>query len=247
MIKLNAFVTINSCFNSFRVFRIPLAGDPRSRFQLARVLFDNEVAYAYPYREYLYFKGIPNKTLDIIKNIVQQDTIQGRLILGSVSEPESLYLTHKDEVIIKPIFYSAFEKILESRGFQVLWRNVKKAVPKVSGKDSTKELIELLTNDIVVLRGLKYMLEIRPSGSGILWLDIYSPPFSLKNMSKLSIREIKRLKLMEMYRNKAILKSRDRLAMLHKIINILCDSARILVLKFPDGDLIEFSMELLQL
>lgn len=244
MIRLNAFITTKPYFKSFSVFRIPLVAESRSRFQLAKMLFDNGVAYAYPYEEYLYFKGKQDETLRIDEKIVVQGVIQGKLILGSPLE--KVDLTVHDAVVIKPIVYLALEKILESKGFKVPRRRVKRAIPEVSDENKKRGLITSLTDDIAVLRGLKYMLEVRPSGYGILWLDVYSPLFSLRNMKCLSPEEIKRLKLMETYRSKAVLKSRDRLNILFNIINILCDGTRTLTLKFPDGDAIQFSMELLQ-
>jgi len=245
MIRLNAFITIKPCFKSFSAFRMPLVGDSRSRFQLARMLFDNGVAYAYPYEEYLYFKGKQDEILRVIEEVIAQGVIQGRLVLGSPLE--KLNLTVRDAVVIKPIVYLAFEKVLESKGFKVPRRRVKRAIPEISDENMKRRLITFLTGDVAVLRGLKYMLEVRPSGYGILWLDIYSPPFSLRNMKRLSPKEIKRLSLMEAYHSKAVLKSKDRLIMLSNIIDILCDGTRILTLEFPDGDTIQFSMEPLQL
>ena len=245
MIRLNAFVTIRPYFNSFPVFRAPLAGDQRSRSQLARMLSDSQIAYAYPYEEYLYFKGKQSEVLKFVEEIRARGIIQGKLVLGP--SLEQLSLTVHDAVIIKPIVYLAFEKVLESKGFRVPRRNVKRAIPEISNENMKKGLITSLANDVAVLRGLKYMLEIRPSGYGILWLDLYSPPFSLQNIKRLSPKEVKHLNLMEIYHSKAVLKSKDRLAMLFNIIDILCDGTRTLTLKFPDGDAIEFSMELLQL
>ena len=113
MIRLNAFITIKPYFKSFPVFRIPLVGDPRSRFQLARMLSDNGVAYAYPYEEYLYFKGNLKETLRIVEKVIAQGVIRGKLVLGS--PPEKLRLTVHDAVVVKPIVYLAFEKILNQR------------------------------------------------------------------------------------------------------------------------------------
>lgn len=245
MIRLNAFITIKPYFNSFSVFRLPLAGDQRSRSQLAKMLSDNRIAYAYPYKEYLYFKGKQDEVLRAIEEVETWGVIQGKLVPGS--QLEKLSLTVHDAVVIKPIVYLAFEKVLEPKGFRVPRKNVKRAIPEISDENMKKGLITSLVNDLAVLRGLKYMLEIRPSGYGILWLDLYSPPFSLQNMRCLSPKEVKYLNLMEVYHSKAVLKPKDRLAMLFKIIDILCGGTRTLTLEFPDGDAIQFSMELLQL
>jgi len=245
MIRLNAFITIKPYFKSFPVFRVPLVGDSRSRSELARMLFDNGVAHAYPHEEYLYFKGKQDETLRVLEEVMARGVIQGKLVLGP--QLEKLNLTVHDGVVIKPIVYLAFEKVLESKGFKVPRRGVKRAIPEISDENVKRGLITPLAGDIAVLRGLKYMFEVRPSGYGILWLDIYSPPFSLRNMKRLSHKEVKRLNLMESYHRKAVLKSKDRLTMLSNIINSLCDGTRILTLKFPDGDIIQFSMELLQL
>ena len=249
MIRLNAFTTLKPYFKSFSVFRMPLVGDTRSRFQLARKLYDSEVAYAYPHKEYLYFKGHPHETLRVVKETVQQGVIQGKLILGSISEPELLYLTPKDEVIVKPIAYSAFEKVLESRGFLVPRRNVKKAIPEISKEDFDRGLIVSLTDDIVILRGLRYRFEIRPSGYGFLWLDIYSPPYNLRDHRRMFPKEVRSYGLMDQYHVKAVLRSRDRLKLLQRILDILCagTNVNILTLRFPDGDSVQLSKELLLL
>ena|GEM_PF-2419883 len=249
MIRLNAFTTLKPYFKSFPIFRIPLVGDSRSRFQLTRILYDNEVAYAYPYEEYLYFKGNSHKTLNVVKEIVQQGITQGKLILGSASKPELLHLTPRDEVIVKPIVYSAFEKILELREFQVPRRNVKKVIPKISKENFDRELIVSLTNDVVILRGLRYRFEIRPSGYGILWLDIYSPPYNLQELRRMSPREVRSRGLIDQYHGMAALKSKDRLKLLRRMLDILCEDkgTDILTLRFPDGDSIQLSKELLLL
>lgn len=247
MISLNAFVTVKPYFKKFVVFRVPLVGDPHVRSQLTRILFNNGVAYAFPYEVYLYFKGKPNETSNMIKEIIKQDTIGSKLIVSSLLETEKQYLTINDTVIIKPIVYLAIEKILELRGFHVL-QNVKKAIPKINNEENMKkELVTSLTDDVIVLRGLRYMFEVRPSGYGILWLDVYSPPYNRQSMKLLSPKEIKRLDMMEQYYNEAVLKPKDRLDMLHKIIKILCNATEMLTLEFPDGDAIQFSMELLHL
>ncbi|MGC9107211.1 MAG: hypothetical protein ACP5IE_03350 [Infirmifilum sp.] len=245
MIKLNAFITVEPYFRSFPVFRIPLVSDSQSRFQLARILSDREVSYAYPYEEYLYFKGKRDETLSVIEELVAQDVTRGKLVLGS--QPERLNLTVQDAVIIKPMLYQAFEKVLESKGFRVPRRMVKRAFPGVDEENKKRGLITPLTNVVAVSRGLRYMFEVRPSGYGILWLDIYSPPLSLQDMKLLSPVEIKSLNLMDVYRGEAVLKPRDRLNMLLYIINILLDDTRKIMLKFPDGDIVKFSSEPVQL
>ena len=245
MIRLNAFITVEPYFKSFPVFRIPLAGDSRSRFQLARILSDREVSYAYPYEKYLYFKGKRDETLSVIKEVMAQGATRGKLVLGS--QLERLNLTVQDAVIIKPIVYQAFEKVLESKGFRVPRRMVKKAIPGVDKENIRRRLMTLLTSGVAVLRGLRYMFEVRPSGYGILWLDIYSPPLSLQDMKLLPPVKIKSLNLMDVYRSEAVLKPRDRLNMLFNIINILCDDTRKITLEFPDGDIVKFSAEPIQL
>ncbi|RLE46262.1 MAG: hypothetical protein DRJ31_10235 [Candidatus Methanomethylicota archaeon] len=248
MIKLNAFITIKPYFKNFLVYRIPLIGEQRSRSQLAKILFDDEIAFAYPYGEYLYFKGNPIETLRRVKEIINQRIIQGKIVLGSTEEPEQLYLTPENKVIIKPIVYSAFEKNLEARGFLVPRRNVKKAIPQIDEINRDRGLIISLTTNVVVLRGIKYMLEIRPSGYGILWLDIYSPPYDLSNMKCMSPKEVKNQGLMDQYYNIAVLKSNIRLELLYNMLEILCgnEKTKMIILNFPDGDIIQLSSELLE-
>ena len=250
MIKLNAFVSVKPYFRDFSVFRVPLAGDSRSLFQLVKYLFDRDIAYAYPYGGDLYFKGDLHKTLSTIREFINKNP---GVVLGFMAETElkPQKLTPNDAVILKPIVYSAFEKLLESRGFRVLQRT-KKAIPQINKENSEKGLVIPLpgSENIAVLRGLRYMFEVRPSGYGILWLDVYSPPIDLQSMRRLSPRDIKRLNLMDKYHGMAVLKPDNRLNELFKIINILVDKTagiKVLTLKFPDGDLIQFSMDLLEL
>mgnify|MGYP000188547306 CR=1 FL=1 len=251
MLRLNAFITIKPYFKNFSVFRIPLIGNPRARSQLARMLYDENIAYSFPHGEYLYYKGKPNETLGKIREIVESNIIQGNLILSSIEKPEKKILSPQDEVIIKPIVYSAFEKILESKGFLVPRRTIKKAIPQIKEKSTNRGFFVPLTStsDVVVLRGLKYMLEIRPSGYGILWIDVYCPPLDLRSKRRLSPRELRERGLMELYHSKAVLKSKERLDMLHHLLNILCNNvdAETLRFEFPDGEVIEFSRNLLHL
>ena len=246
MIKLNAFVTLKPYFKEFSTFRIPIAGRPSDCSQLTKRLFNNGVAYGFQHEAYLYFKGNPNETVRIIEEMIKKE-FRGKVILGEFSKLEELSLTPNDASIIKPIVYLAFEKVLESNGFKVPRRNVKKAIPEVNDVNRERGLVVSLIShkDIVVLRGLRYMLEVRPSGYGIMWIDLYSPPFDLKRQKRLSYKEIKRMELMEEYYMKSILSSKERLATLKKVLNNLLDDA--LVLKFPDGDNLLFSNDLLRL
>lgn len=249
MIKLNAIVTIKPYFNRFAVYRVPLAGNTSSRFQLAKMLSSSGIAYAYPYMEYLYFKGDPGKTLEIIREVLTQKIIKGKIIPGSNLKPELRYLTFRDAVIIKPIIYSAFEKILISRGFQVLHR-IKRAIPIIDIEENRKKgLIMPLTNNVLVLRGLKYMFEVRPSGYGILWLDVYSPPYDRQKHKRMSPKEIRSWGMMDQYRSKAALRSGNRLKVLQKMLDILSGGENInfLTLKFPGGECIQFFKELIEL
>jgi len=251
MLRLNAFMTIKPYFKHFSVFRIPLIGDLRSRSQLVRILYNENIAYSFPYGEYLYYKGKPNETLEKIREIIENNIIQGNLIFGSMEKPEERILSPQDKVIIKPIVYSAFEKVLESKDFLVPCRTVKKAIPQIKEKNMNRRFIVPLTStsDVVVLRGLKYMLEIRPSGYGILWIDAYCPPLDLRSKKRLSPRELRERGLMELYHSKAVLKSKERLDMIHYLLNILCNNVDAETLRFelPDGEVIEFSRNLLHL
>ena len=245
MIRLNAFVTLKPYFKEFPTFRIPIVGRPSDCLLLIRRLFDKDVAYGFQYEAHLYFKGNPERTVKTIKEMIEEG-FHGKIILGELSELKELSLTPSDISIIKPIVYLAFEKVLESSGFKIPRRNIKKAIPEISDVNRNRGLVlSLFTHkDIVVLRGLRYMLEVRPSGYGIMWIDLYSPPFDLKRQKRLSYKEIRQMGIMEEYYAKSVLSSKERLTTLKKVLNLMNN---MLVLKFPDGDQLLFSNDLLQL
>jgi len=243
MIRLNAFVTMRPYFKNFLVYRIPFAS--KKPYELIRVLLEADVAYAYPFREYLYFKGDHEKTLEKINEISQQNEMKGKFILGQNIEQRKL--GPNDNIIIKPIVYQAFEKTLTRKGFRRLGKNIKRMVPQIDIEKLSKRFVKYLTDDVIIIRGIKYMLEIRPSGYGLLWLDIYTPSFHLKNSRYLSPKELKRLGIMDQYRKYALLQSKDRWELLQNILDMICEDKNNLILNFPDGDSIEFFIKPIEL
>jgi hypothetical protein len=246
--KINAFVTKRDYFKKFNVFRVPLLGDIYSLFQLTEKLFSEGIAYAFPYKEFFYFKGEPNETLEKINEVIKE-VPQGKLILSKSNGLEELPLSSTQGTIIKPIVYNAFRKLLELKGFRLPKRNIKKAIPDISNSTKREFIIPLdSASNIVVLRGLKYMFEVRPSGYGFLWLDVYSPPYNLMTQKFVSPKEVRASGLMNQYYSIAILKPNRRLEVLNSLLNVISnESTQTIELNFPDNDILEFSKKMLEI
>jgi len=237
VITLNFLISIRNYFSEFSVFKTPLIGDNRVRFKLFHYLYANKVAFSYPYGEYLYFKGDPNL---VLKKLKQLSKINGVIVSENYQEE---MLTYENQIVIKPIVYQSFEELLRKKSFRIPGRR-KRAIPDINSANSDilkykEELIIPLTSNVYVLRGIKYMLEIKPSGYALLWIDLYSPPYDAKKNRFLSPREVRELGLMDYYHGYAVIKSSTRKKLLEKILSIICDDY--LELRFPDNDTLLFS------
>lgn len=240
---LNALMTNETYFRAFEGFRALMVGESSIRFAIAHSLYKDCVAFSYPHEEYLYFKGDPNSTLryisDNFKNLLGKE-------LAVSNEAEKYVFSYENRFILKPIIYMAFEKILESKGFFVPRRTAKRALPRLDSPPKA-EFIVPISDDVLVLRGFRYMIEIRPSGHALLWLDVYSPAYSKAERRRISPRRIREIGLMDNYHREAVLKPEKRLSILNEILDIICTNKTFLRLDFPDNDHVLFRRELLSI
>jgi len=125
----------------------------------------------------------------------------------------------------------AFEKILESKGFFVPRRTAKRALPRLDSPPKA-EFIVPISDDVLVLRGIKYMIEIRSLGHALLWLDVYSPAYSKVEKRRISPKKIREIGLMDKYHRDAVLKPEKRLNILNEILDIICTNKTFLKLNF---------------
>jgi len=206
-------------------------------------LYTNNVAYSFPHKEFLYFKGKTNETVNQIRRDFNE-LLEDKLFMGN--QIEEYKLSYNTQIILKPIVYMAFEKLLETIGFFIPKKTVKRSLPLIDTPLDDDFIIQL-NEDIFILRGIKYMLEIRPSGRALLWLDIYSPAYNISEKRRISPREIREAGLMDHYYELATLKPKDRYDLICKVLDMICQEQETLKLNFPDGDFILFEKKLLYL
>jgi hypothetical protein len=243
MLILNALTTIKPYFKSFKAWRLVLIGTSSARFKLSDSLWQENVAFAYPYQEYMYFKGSPEIVLRKIKELVSMFD-RGELFLQEENPGlEQIMLGVDNEVIIKPIVYASIKNLLKEKGFIHPYRKTKKAIPEINRRFEKMGLIEYLSDDIVVLHGLRYMFQVRRSGYGIAWFDIYSPAYSLTEGRILPPKRLRSLGLSEEYKKRASLSPEKRLEMLNSILSLLAANESTITLRFPDGDVIEVAKD----
>ena len=238
MLTLNALTTIKPYFKTFKAWRLVLIGASSARFRLSDSLWQEDVAFAYPHEEYLYFKGDPEVVLRKIGELIAKFD-RGELFFQEENHSlEEIVLGVDNEVIIKPIVYASIKSLLKEKGFIHPYRRAKKAIPEINPKFEKMGLIEYLSDDIVVLHGLRYMFQVRRSGYGIVWFDIYSPAYSPTEGRILPPRGLRSLGLSEEYKKRASLSPEKRLEMLNSILSLLADNGFTITLRFPDGDVV---------
>jgi len=251
MLTLNALNTINPYFKSFKAWRVVLIGAPRARFRLSDSLWQENVAFAYPYEKYLYFKGNPDIVLQKIREFTSMFDKKELVFQEGNPGLEQVMLGVDDEIIIKPIVYASIKSLLREKGFIHPYKRAKKAIPELNSKFKKmfeeKRLIEYLSNDIVVLHGLKYMFQVRRSGYGIVWPDIYSPAYSLTEERILPPKRLRAIGLSEKYKVQASLSPERRLKMLNDILSLLADNESTITLHFPDGDTVRITKDFIVL
>ena len=243
MLTLNALITIKPYFRAFKAWRLVLIGTSSARFRLSGSLWQENVAFGYPHEEYLYFKGDPDIVLRKIRELIT--LFDRRELFFQEENPglEEIVLGVDNEVIIKPIVYASIKSLLKEKGFIHPYKRAKKAIPKIDPRFKKLGLIDYLSNEIVVLHGLKYMFQVRRSGYGIVWFDIYSPAYSLSEQRILPPKRLRAAGLSEKYKMLASLHPEKRLRMLESILSLLADNESIITLRFPDGDVIEVAKD----
>jgi len=248
MLTLNALTTIRPYFRAFKVWRLVLIGTSNARFELSYSLWQENAAFSYPHKENFYFKGNPDIVLPKVKELATMFD-RGKLFFEEYNPNfEEISLGVDNEVVIKPIVYASIKSLLKERGFVHPYKKAMKAVPKIDdSRFREMGLVEYLSDDIVVLHGLRYMFQVRRSGYGIVWLDIYSPAYSLNEGRILPPGELRATGLSERYKILASLNPEKRLTMLDSILNLLTDNGSIITLHFPDGDVVEIAKEFISL
>ena len=243
MLTLNALTTIKPYFKSFNVWRVVLIGTSSARFKLSDSLWQENVAFAYPHEEYLYFKGDPEIVLQKIRESISMFDRRELFFQEENPDLEQVVLGVDNEVIIKPIVYASIKSLLKEKGFIHPYKRAKKAIPEINPKFEKMRLIEYLSDDIVVLHGIKYMFQVRRSGYGIVWFDIYSPAYSLSERRILPPKRLRAIGLSEKYKKRASLSPEKRLEMLNSILSLLADNGFTITLRFPDGDAVEIAKD----
>jgi hypothetical protein len=149
----------------------------------------------------------------------------------------------RDLEIMRILFYKAFSRYVEKKGFRVLWGKStwKRLLPlNINLEELQKqELATIISDDLALYRGLYVKLEIFDDGSAILWVDLYSPIVKLSEQRPLSPKEAKQLGLKDTYTN-FIPSPINRLNLTNELLKILCSNSK-LKITFADGNTISFS------
>jgi hypothetical protein len=149
-------------------------------------------------------------------------------------------LSQFDEKILKSLLYSVFERELSVRGWHAPLGRRKRALPALSLKNEVFH--QELSKDMYVLFGLKYMYDFSPRKNVRLWIDLYSPIWSISESRPLTKKEIKS-KVNEQYVRRALLSPKQRHDKTLELVNTLFNDNHI-ELRFCDGEKISFSKEM---
>ncbi|MEM1718246.1 MAG: Piwi domain-containing protein [Thermosphaera sp.] len=225
---LNVFRSSSIALSNFKVWRLPTAiTGMRELYAIFKQLSQNKIADCVLYKDSVYFKGDPRGVRESLSRL--PGTYIGSELNETILSPLA------ESSLIKVLLYSAFERELENKNWRVLSRR-KKALPPPTEKN--EEFYLELTDENIVLFGLKYMFEIRPNNDVLLWLDIYAPIWSIANKRRLTRSEISE-KLKRDYVNRALLRTKERFQKLLKILDILFPE-KMITLEFCDETSISF-------
>jgi hypothetical protein len=229
-VKLNVFETSPRIF---KVWRIPIVAEPKTIFPKIRELSQYRIADSMFHNGYLYFKGNSDKVINELS--------KGAIIVGTPLENISLDpQSQLDEKILKVLLYSVFERELNERGWRAPLGKRKRALPELSSKNEV--FYQELSKDLYVLFGLKYMYDFSSRKNVRLWIDLYSPIWSLSESRPLTKKEINS-KINEQYVRRALLSPKQRHDKTLELINTLFNDEYI-ELRFCDGEKISFSKEM---
>lgn len=232
---LNAFQTL-SPLRDFNVWRLPVAArDLRVLFGRIHNFSKNRIADCTFNEGFLYFKGDPS-------NVEKELKESNEVYIGEPLE-EVVLSPSTDMLLIKHLFYSAFEGTLYERGWLAPLKNMKRAIPLAD--EIFKENLHLkISDEVMMLFGLKYMFEVRPSGDALLWLDIYAPLWSLAERRRLHIKEIDE-EIRKIYKEKALLRPKERYYRTLEIINDVFGGEKSLEIRFCDNTSVSFLKEMI--
>jgi hypothetical protein len=229
-VKLNVFEIPP---RTFGLWRIPVAAEPVTIFSKIRELSRSFIADSTFHSGYLYFKGNSDKVMsELIKNDIKVGTPLENISLDPLSQ--------FDEKILKSLLYSVFERELSVRGWHAPLGRRKRALPALSLKNEVFH--QELSKDMYVLFGLKYMYDFSPRKNVRLWIDLYSPIWSISEGRPLTKKEIKS-KVNEQYVRRALLSPKQRHDKTLELVNTLFNDNHI-ELRFCDGEKISFSKEM---
>jgi hypothetical protein len=229
-VKLNVF---EASPRIFKVWCIPIATEPKVIFRMIKELSEKRIADSTFLDGYFYFKGDQENVINELQKVA--------VAVGSSLENISLDLQSlSNKKILKALLYSAFERELNERGWRAPLGKRKRSVPELP---SQKEALrQELSNELYVLYGLKYMFDVDSKKNIRLWLDIYSPVWSLSESRPLMKQQINS-KIKELYVRRALLSPIQRYNKTLELINTLFND-RYIELRFCDGEKISFSKEM---
>jgi len=229
---INAFSSEEN-ISDLKVAKVAVAvRDMKRLSQYERMLSLSGVANCVFYGDYLYVKGDVDKAIDIL-------TRGGAIMSKTLLRDESL-LSQVEPKVTRMLIYSALENnVFQERNWIAPLRKTKRAIPKADV--ASDNLMVELKDEIIVLFGLKYMIEFRSTGQPLLWLDMYAPVWSRSEARRLSRKELTE-ELKALYVKKAMLPPHKRHEKIKSILDELFEGDVIKV-TFCDGETLNFSKE----
>ena len=144
---------------------------------------------------------------------------------------------------IRRIFYSAFRRLLTSKGFRTGLRASNRGVASpIHDSVEAKQFVLSKSSDNVFLQGFRYALEVRKEGKGLLWIDPRISIFNTFAGKFLTKGQIMGAGLVPELRRWSVLEPRVRLSKAQSIVSYLSTDGQLEV-ESADGTKASFSRD----
>lgn len=180
----------------------------------------------------LFFRGKD----DFVESLSRDGIIQSH----GQSIPKTLSPINHE--ILKVIFYRSLHRKLNAYGFSST-RSVDSRIARPIPSQVSNFMIAQLNVDTVLVLGLRYMLEIRPTGHGLLWIDSRTLAFDWKSKTYRDSRSIIAGPDAQGFRRFSVVDPSERLSRIRGIVDRISVNNNVPV-DFVDGSQIMFERTL---